>query len=58
MDSAPQSNRGCRSLDPLHQIARSVFILVARSQTTRVTMGQDGVVPLETHDVGTDPFPH
>ena len=27
VDSAPQSNRGCRFPDPLHQILCSVFIL-------------------------------
>ena len=35
VDSAPQSSRGCRSPDPLHQISCSVFILVAHSQTFR-----------------------
>lgn len=39
VDSAPQSNRGCRSPDPLHQISCSVFILVARSWTVKVTTG-------------------
>ena len=37
MDSAPQSHRGCRSPDPLHQISCSVFILVALSWTIRAT---------------------
>ena len=31
VDSAPQSNRGCRPPDPLHQILCSVFILVTHS---------------------------
>ena len=35
VDSAPQSNRGRRSPDPLHQISCSVFILVAHSQVIR-----------------------
>ena len=35
--SAPQSNRGCRSPDPLHQISRSVFILVTHFWTFRAT---------------------
>ena len=39
MDSAPQSNRGCRSPDPLHQIWCSVFILEARSWTVKATVG-------------------
>ena len=39
VDSAPQSNRGCRSPDPLHQILCSVFILVAHSQAIRATVG-------------------
>ena len=38
MDSAPQSNRGCRSPDPLQQILCSVFILVARSCTVKATI--------------------
>ena len=37
VDSAPQSNRGCRSPDPLHQISCSVFILITRSKTNRET---------------------
>jgi len=36
LDSAPQSNRGCR--DPLYQISCSVSILVARSRTFRATL--------------------
>ena len=44
MDSAPQSNRGCRSPDPLHEISCSVFILVARSRTIRATLWQVSVV--------------
>ena len=37
VDSAPQSNRGCRSPDPLHQISCSVFILDACSWAFRAT---------------------
>ena len=37
VDSAPQSNRGCRSPDPLHQISCSVFILDACSWPFRAT---------------------
>ena len=38
MDSAPQSNRGCRSPDPLHQILCSVFIFIACSWTFRAKL--------------------
>ena len=38
VDSAPQSNRGCRPPDPLHQISCSALILVARSWTLRATL--------------------
>ena len=44
VDSAPQSNRGCRSPNPLHEISCSVFILVARSRTIRATLWQVSVV--------------
>ena len=37
VDSEPQSNRECRSPDPLHQISCSVFILIAHSWTFRAT---------------------
>ena len=37
VDSAPQSNRGCRSPDPLYQISCSVFILDACSWAFRAT---------------------
>ena len=47
MDSTPQSNRGCRSLDPLHQISCSVFILVAGSRTFRATWSLGWEDPLE-----------
>ena len=42
VDSAPQSNRGCRSPDPLHQILCSVFILVTRFRTIRTTLDLQG----------------
>ena len=38
VDSAPQSFKGCRSPDPLHQISCSVFILVACSWMIRATV--------------------
>ena len=38
VDSAPQSNRGCRSPDPLHQILCSVFIFIACSWTFRAKL--------------------
>ena len=38
VDSAPQSNRGCRPPDPLHQISCSALILIARSWTLRATL--------------------
>ena len=38
VDSAPQSNKGCWSPDPLHQISCFIFILVAHSWTFRATM--------------------
>ena len=44
VDSAPQSNRGCRSPNPLHEISCSVFILVARSRTIRATLWQVSAV--------------
>ena len=47
MDSTPQSNRGCRSPDPLHQISCSVFILVAGSRTFRATWSLGWEDPLE-----------
>ena len=47
MDSTPQSNRGCISLDPLHQILCSVFILVAGSRTFRATRSLGWENPLE-----------
>ena len=39
MNSAPQSNRGYRSPDPLHQILCLFFILIAHSQAIRATTG-------------------
>ena len=37
MYSAPQSHRGCRFPDPLHQILCSFFFLLSRSRTIRAT---------------------
>ena len=44
MDSAPQSSRGCRSPDPLHQTSCSVFILVTRSWTIKATGSQEETI--------------